>query len=224
MKGTIRYQAAWYSILIAVFALLAVSTLGLSVSANGETGAKTSSAGSTPAVGAQQSGKQASEIDYTNETSGLANSQSTKEKDSTGRRPFQARIAVSPQGNGFQSALLPIPAGKRLVIENISAIARRPEGLLMEINYFTYYDNNGDGVGDTADITFHRIALTDQGVFDGTAISSANHKVMVFADEQIGTSHFFVALQARLNGSTTGFTQAQVTFSGYVEDLPSVQK
>jgi hypothetical protein len=222
MKRTIRYQAAWCCNLITVFALLAVSTLGRSVSANGETGAKTSSAGSTITAGVQQSGKQASEIDYSNETSGLANPQSTK-KDTTGRRPFQARIAVSPQGNGFQSAILPIPAGKRLVIENVSAIARRPEGLLMEINYYTYYDNNGDGVGDTADITFHRIALTDQGVFDGTAISSANHKVKVFADEQIGTSHFFVVLQARLSGSTTGFTQAQVTFSGYVEDLPSVQ-
>jgi hypothetical protein len=222
MKATIRYQAARCSVWIAVFALLAASTLGLSVSANGETGAKTPGAGSTPAVAAQQSGKQPSEIDYTNETPSLANPQTTK-KDNTERRPFQARVAVSPQGNGFQGALLPIPAGKRLVIENVSAIARRPEGLLMEINFFTYYDNNGDGVGDSADITFHRIALTDQGVFDGTAISSANHKVKVFADERIGTSHFFVVLQARLNGSTTGFTQAQVTFSGYVEDLPSVQ-
>jgi hypothetical protein len=142
-------------------------------------------------------------------------------RDQPERKAFQARISVSPQGNGFQSALLPIPAGKRLVIENISAIARCPEGFRMEINFFTYLDNNGDGVGDLADITFHRIALTDQGTFGDTAIASANHKVLVFADEQIGTSHFQVVVQARLNGSTTGFSQAQVTFSGYLEDLPT---
>lgn len=93
----------------------------------------------------------------------------------------------------------------------------------MEINLSTYIDNNDDGVGDISDIVFHRIALTDQGVFGGTAISSANHKVLVFADEQIGTGHFGVTLQARLNGSTTEFAQAQVTFSGYVEDIPAVQ-
>lgn len=145
--------------------------------------------------------------------------------DSSGstRRAFQARAVVTPQNDAFQTVFLPIPAGKRLVIENISAIARSPEGLRMEINFFTYLDNNGDGTGDIADITFHRIALTDQGTFGGTAISSANHKVLVFADELIGTSHFQVGVQARLNGTTTGFAQAQVTFAGYLEDLPAVQ-
>lgn len=142
-------------------------------------------------------------------------------KDPPERRAFQTRIIVSPQSTGFQTVFMPIPAGKRLVIENISAIARCPEGLRMEMNFFSYLDNNGDGVGDVADITFHRIALTDQGTFDGVAIFSANHKVLVFADEQIGTSHFQVGVQARLNGTTTGFAQAQVTFSGYIEDLPA---
>jgi hypothetical protein len=137
------------------------------------------------------------------------------------RKAFQARAIVAPTGNGFQTALLSIPAGKRLIIENISAIARCPEGLRMEMNFYTYIDNNGDGVGDISDITFHRIALTDQGTFDGTSIFSANHDVLVFADEQIGTQHFGVAVQARLNGSTTGFTQAQFTFTGYLEDLPT---
>ena len=143
-------------------------------------------------------------------------------KDPAGRQAFQARVAVSPQGNGFQGQFLTIPAGKRLVIENVSAIARCPEGLRMEINFFSYLDN-GDGVGDSGDITFHRIALTDQGAFSGTAIASANHKVLVFADEQIGTAHFGLVVQARLNATTTGFTQAQVTFSGYIEDLLAPQ-
>ena len=145
----------------------------------------------------------------------------TARKEPAERRAFQARIIVSPLSTGFQTEFLAIPAGKRLVIENISAIARCPEGLKMEINFFSHIDNNGDGVGDVADITFHRIALTDQGTFSGIAISSANHKVLVFADEQIGTSHFQVGVSARLNGTVTGNAQAQVTFTGYVEDLPA---
>lgn len=52
----------------------------------------------------------------------------------------------------------------------------------MEINFFTYLDNNGDGTGGIADIRFHRIALTEQGTFGGTAISSANHTVLVSAE------------------------------------------
>lgn len=141
------------------------------------------------------------------------------------RKAFQARLIVTPLGNGFQSAILQIPAGKRLVIENVSAIARSPEGMRMEMNFFCHIDNNGDGTGDIADITFHRIALTDQGTFDGVSIASANHKILVFADGQIGNGTFPVVAQARLNGALPAgaFAQAQFTFSGYLEDLPVAQ-
>jgi hypothetical protein len=146
-------------------------------------------------------------------------------KDPAERKAFQARVIVTPLGNGFQGQTLQIPAGKRFVIENVSVITRCPEGLRMEVNFFCYIDNNGDGVGDIADITFHRIALTDQGVFDGTAIASANHMVLVFADEQIGTGHYGVTAQARLNAAPppNAFLQAQFTFSGYLEDIPAAQ-
>lgn len=142
-----------------------------------------------------------------------------------GRKAFQARVIVSPTGNGFSSAILQIPAGKRLIIENVSVITRSPQGMYMETNYNTYIDNNNDGVGDLADITFHRVTLADQGAIDGVQIATANHKVLVFADEQIGTGHFAVAVQARLNGMlpSGGFAQAQYTFSGWVEDIPTVQ-
>ncbi|MDM7921246.1 MAG: hypothetical protein QUS14_03015 [Pyrinomonadaceae bacterium] len=142
-----------------------------------------------------------------------------------GRKAFQARVIVQPTANGFSSALLQIPAGKRLIIENVSVITRSPEGMYMETNYNTYIDNNNDGVGDIADITFHRVVLADQGAIDGVQMATANHKVLVFADEQIGTGHFGVQVQARLNGAlpTGGFAQAQYTFSGWVEDIPAVQ-
>lgn len=142
-------------------------------------------------------------------------------RDEPARRPFQMRAAVNvPIGGSVASGFLPIPAGKRLVIENVSAVGRCPVGLRMELKYFTYFDN-GDGVGDSLnDITFHRIALTDQGTFQGTAVSTANHNVLVFADELIGTSHFQIGIQVNLTGIATQVAQGQITFSGYIEDLP----
>ena len=141
-------------------------------------------------------------------------------KDEPARKPFQMRAAINvATGGSVASGFLSIPAGKRLVIENISAVGRYPEGLRMELKYFTYFDN-GDGVGDLSDITFHRIVLTDQGAFQGVSVSTANHQVLVFADELIGTSHFQIGIEVRLNGIATQVAQGQITFSGYMEDLP----
>lgn len=89
----------------------------------------------------------------------------------------------------------------------------------MELKFYTYFDN-GDAVGDLNDITFHRIVLTDQGTFQGTAVSTANHSVLVFADELIGTAHFQIGIEVRLTGLATQVAQGQITFSGYIEDLP----
>lgn len=153
----------------------------------------------------------------------LAGSASAQSKvDSGSRQPFQTRIIVQPLGNGFQTQMMDIPAGKRLVIENVSVITRSPAGMRMEVNYFTYMDHNGDNVADIADITFHRVALTDQGTFGDMSIAVANDKVLVFADEQIGTQHMKVGVQARLNDipPAGSFSQAQFTFSGYLEVLP----
>ena len=141
------------------------------------------------------------------------------------RKPFQRRIIVTPLGNGFQTEFMEVPAGKRLVIENVSVIVRCPVGMRMETNYFTYFDN-GDGQGGIAAITFHRVPLIDQGVFDSTQIYTANDKTLVFAEEQIGSQHYQVGVQARLNAMppTGNFTiQAQFTFSGYLEDLQAPQ-
>jgi hypothetical protein len=138
-----------------------------------------------------------------------------------GRKPFQVRISANvPNGSIAEDSVLPIPAGKRMVIENISAIARTGAGIRMQIQLYSYLDN-GDGVGDIQDLTFHRIALTDQGTYNGITTSSANHKVLIFADEQIGTSHYSVVLQVRTDQPAAGGTnQGQVTISGYLEDLP----
>jgi hypothetical protein len=180
-------------------------------------------------VNAQQSGAWTVGIDPSKNTVQLpntpANPLSVKVENTPARKPFQARVSVGPAGNGFSSATLAIPAGKRLTIENVSVISRVPEGFRAEVNFFSYLDNDGDGVGGIEDIVFHRIALLDQGVFDGTAISVFNQKMLVFADERIGNDHYVVVAQARLNAllPTNAFAQVQFTFSGYVEDLPTAQ-
>jgi hypothetical protein len=194
----------------------------------GATSTSNANAENTRTVDARQSGDWSVGIDPAKNTVQLSNTQSNPLSvkvvgSGSARKPFQARIIVIPLGTAFQTAFLPIPAGKRLVIENVSAITRCPEGLRMDINYFTYMDNDGDGIGGVEDITFHRFTLTDQGTFDGVSIFTANHKVLVFADEQIGAAHNMVGVSARLNGTATGHPQAQVTFSGYLEDLPTVQ-
>ena len=209
MSNLKKYITLPIGLSIIVVVLFTGSALGQSGGSRDADAATTINSPNTPAVEPRQSS------DW-----GI---NATNHKDEPARKPFQMRAAVNvPIGGSVASGFLPIPAGKRLVIENVSAVGRCPEGLRMELKYWTYFDN-GDGVGDGLnDITFHRIALTDQGTIVGSAVSTANHKVLVFADELIGTSHFQIGIQVNLTGSATQVAQGQITFSGYIEDLPAV--
>lgn len=186
-------------------------------------------AAQTQTVNAQQSGQWTVGIDPSKNTVQLNNTPqnplSVKVENAAKRTPFQKRVIVVPTGNGFVNAILQIPAGKRLVIENLSVISRIPEGLKAEVNFFSYMDNDGNGVNDPEDLTFHRVPMIEQGVFDGTAISAFNQKMLVFADGNIGGVAQSLHAQARLNGALpqNTFTQVQFTFSGYLEDLPAGQ-
>jgi hypothetical protein len=190
---------------------------------------KNAAAANEKTVDARQSGDWTVGIDPSKNTVKLANTPdnplSVKVENTAVRKPFQARVFVTPQGTGFSSGTLPIPAGKRLVIENVSVIGRVPEGLKLEVNFFTYMDNDGDGVGGIEDIVFHRIPMIEQGVFDGTAISAFNQKMLVFADSKIGDASYALVAQARVNGTVppNSTSQVQFTISGYLENLPAVQ-
>lgn len=167
--------------------------------------------GNVQTVDARQNGNWSVGIDPSQNTVKVANT----------RKPFQRRIIVAPLGSGFQTEFLDIPAGKRLVIENVSAIVRCPPGMRMETNYFTYFDN-GAGEGGIEAITFHRVPVIDQGLFGTTQIYAGQEKTLVFAEETIGTNHYKIGVQARLNDMppTGPYTiQAQYTFTGYLEDL-----
>ena len=213
-----------------LFSLLIIATGSIVAQSPGTTKAAATniaSAATPQTVNAQQSGPWTVGIDAAKNSVRIANTDAEPVTvklvgTGAGRKPFQFRLSANAgQGEGGGSAYFGIPAGKRLVIENVSAIGRTGPGLRMLLDFFCYTDN-GDGVGDASDITFHRITLTDQGTFVGLQTSTANHKVLIFADERIGTEHFGLTLQMRLDGPGVGSTnQGQVTFSGYMEDLPT---
>lgn len=208
-------------------AILTVSSVGFALGQKSEETKPVTNA-DKQVVEARQKGEWSVGIDPKQNTVQLGNTESEPlpvkvVNQSAARRPFQIRIIVAPTGVGNTTATYPIPAGKRFVIENVSAVGRVPAGMRMEMNFFTYFDNDGDGVADPEDLVFNRIALTDQGTFDDTTILAANHKVLVFADGTIGSTNTAISLVARLNGATTGFAQGQLTVSGYLEDLPAVQ-
>ena len=189
---------------------------------------QTVNAANTQTVDARQSGQWSVGIDPAKNTVQLANTPTNplpvKVENAPVRKPFQTRLSLNvPANDNSISGFLPIPAGKRFVIENVSAIARTPPGLRMEITYFTYFDDDFDGTADLGDITFHRFVLTDQGTFNDLAVATANHRVLVFADEQIGAGNYQIGVQVRLSGINTAFAQGQVTFSGYLEDLSNAQ-
>jgi hypothetical protein len=224
-----RHTALSALLSIAFVLASAVAALGQQAG-DAKAGAVTQAAGASnvQTVNAQQGGAWSVGIDPAKNTVQLPNTTSDPlpvkvVASGPGRKPFQTRVSVNvPAGGTTASGQLMIPAGKRLVIENVSAVARTTAGLRMEIQYDAYFDN-GDGVGDLSDVTFHRMTLIDQGNFPSMVVATANHKVLVFADEQIGASHYGVTVQVRLTGPATGIAQGQVTFSGYLEDLPTAQ-
>lgn len=228
MKKRVINTAAKTAMLFSLF-LIATGSLFAQTAGTTKAAATNGAAAASPqTVNAQQSGQWTVGIDSAKNAVRVTNTEAealpVKVVGTTGsaRKPVQFRLSANvAAGSGGDSAYIPIPAGKRLVIENISAIARTGPGVRMLMDFFTYFDN-GDGVGDSGDITFHRITLTDQGTFSGLQTASGNHKVLIFADEQIGTAHFGITLQVRTDVPAIGGTnQGQVTFSGYLEDLPT---
>lgn len=224
MKTRVINIAATTAMLFSLFFIAANSTAAQSAGTTKAAATNGAAASNPTTVNAQQTGPWTVGIDAAKNAvrvvNGDADAVSVKLVGTgPGRKPFQFRMSANAPDQstvGFQ-----IPAGKRLVIENISAIARTDPGIHMLIDMWSYFDN-GNGVYDAADLTFHRVALTDQGIFAGHQTATANHKVLIFADERIGTDHFGLTLMVRLDGTPTGTTnQGQVTFSGYMEDLPT---
>lgn len=144
------------------------------------------------------------------------------------RRPFQARLSMTiTDGANASSERLNIPVGKRLVIENVSALTFGPQGMGHLLNFTTSVQNT---IGDLSVGGFeaHDVVLTTQGLFSGLERLAANQNLLAFADESVQTPN-----GSTLNGldvivnfsraSLSGSSGVRVTITGYVEDVPALQ-
>ena len=144
-------------------------------------------------------------------------------KESKKRFQFTVGTDILAGGSG-RTILFPLPVGKRLVIEHVSARTYRPAGIRMNIEFGTYYDN-GDLFGPEQGLAFHGIALIEQGAeLSGNEVSAASHDVLVFAEDRLGTTTD-LSLRVRFSLSDTvpfgKFARGTVVFTGYVEDNPA---
>ena len=148
-----------------------------------------------------------------------------KEGTSKKRVQFTTGADIGPGGSG-RSVLFPIPAGKRFVIEHVSARTYRPPGLRMNIEFGTYFDN-GDIFGPDQGLAFHGVSLIEQGTeLNGYEVASANHAALAFAEERIGTANNLpIRVRISLSGTVPfgHFARGTIVFTGYVEDHPPTQ-
>lgn len=160
-------------------------------------------------------------IDPSNNVVRLTNTQSDPVPVSiagaTARRPFQfgLNLHISPGGNA-DFVRVQIPAGKRLVVEDVSAVTFQPQGQGLLVNYTTGL-NDLISVDGQDEFEVHNLVLVSQGIFNGLERSVAHEKTLVFAEEVNGLG--LIVNFSR--GTMTGSAGARVTFSGYVEDLPA---
>lgn len=143
------------------------------------------------------------------------------------RKRFQFTVGTDiTTGGSGRTILYPVPAGKRLVIEHVSARTYRPPGLKMNLEFGTYFDN-GDLFGDDQGLAFHGIALIEQGTeLNGYEVSAASHDILAFAEDRLGTTgNLPIRVRVSLSGIVPfgHFARGTVVFTGYVEDNPPAQ-
>jgi hypothetical protein len=139
------------------------------------------------------------------------------------RRPFQKTIHLTiPEGSSFGESEIAIPAGKQLVIENVSA--RSKGRVTPSMSFTTWYDDNGNGLADAGDESVHDVTFTLQNErYEAPSLFTwtANHRVLVFAAERIGETHFGVKMAVQTSYPVIeGNADLRLVLSGYLEDLP----
>jgi hypothetical protein len=183
--------------------------------------------GGTQTVNAQQSGSWTIGLDPVRNTVRLANSEAdplpVKVISNGGRKAYQKRISFDIAVGASQGSVsFPIPAGKRFVIENMTAVVRLPPGIQPYLHIFTYMDD-GDGVFTFDDSANQDFVLVQQSNLAGLTIWTANHKVVAYADERVGETQINHTVSLQASGNVTLLSKVDITLSGYLEDLPVPQ-
>lgn len=148
-------------------------------------------------------------------------------KDVSSRKRIQITVGTDILAGGSgRSILFPVPAGKRLVIEHVSAHTYRPAGIRMNITFDTYFKN--DAVFDENQVSAtHGVVLVEQGTeLSGNEVSTGSHNVLAFAEERLGTvNNLPLRVRFALSGTVPfgKFARGVVVFTGYMEDHPAEQ-
>ena len=213
---------------IGLILLVTSSLIGQSTDKTKEVGAAAQPGGGTQTVNAQQSGSWTVGLDPARNTVRLANSEGDPLpvkviSNGGGRKAYQKRVTFDVGvGNNQGGLSFPVPAGKRFVIEHMSAEVRLPQGIQPYLHMFTYTDD-GDGVFNPADSGNQRFVLVQQMNSAGLTIWTANHKVVAYLDENIGGTQINHTVALEVSGSVSLPSKADLTFTGYLEDLPGQQ-
>ena len=143
------------------------------------------------------------------------------------RQPFQASIDLDIlPGKNSDLGNLYIPAGKRLVIESVSAVASGPVGqdLMVSVGSGSNHADEANGSEVFQDLD---LLLASQGISGGTECLAGDQKVLIFADESVITDLSVLrglGVSVELSRVVlSGSAAARVSLSGYLEDLPALQ-
>jgi hypothetical protein len=125
-----------------------------------------------------------------------------------GRQPFQETTTISLVGDsGHSTTIFTVPAGKRFIIETVSAHAElAPVDTPHRIEVITQLGNK---------TVFHRILVSRQGMdLNGQNVFVGTHYIRAYADPGTDVEFEFSHSNAANNAS------ASITISGYFIDLP----
>jgi hypothetical protein len=123
--------------------------------------------------------------------------------------PFQQRLLFNIDPGSTQGqADINVPAGKRLVIEHISARAQGPVGQKF---FGSILLHSGPG----AELAVHFVVFNFQGTFGGIDEYTASTPLRAYADVSFPSSSCSVT-----RSDLTGFALVDLSISGYLVDAP----
>jgi len=121
---------------------------------------------------------------------------------------YQKRLTLGINAGSTQEQInIPVPTGKRLVIEQVSSRVQGPSGQTFTARIDTVAFNNGTNLG------IHWLVLTRQVVIPGIDLYTANHQMRAYADQS--PSNIFLVTR----DSSAGSAFAEVSITGYLVDL-----
>jgi hypothetical protein len=125
--------------------------------------------------------------------------------------PYQRTVSASNKTSQVENLQVPVPAGKRLVIQYVSVFAEVPLGQTASAAV------TGQGLASPAQSSTVRLAMPRSSTFGDRAFLIGSQEVVLNAGPGSGSTLF----AAIARSAEEGTWDAQLTVSGYLVDLPA---